>query len=447
MQDVENRIREAVNAVRMVDTHEHLFSEEERTRAAVDFGYLFPHYASSDLVSAGMKPAFLESVRSSAWPVMAERISRIGWIRKLPPLAPPPSPALSLRQRWEGFAPHWQNIRNTGYGLCLRIAVRDIFGVPDLNAGTFEKLSDAIAASARPGWYRHVLKDKAGIEISIQDDYRTDVDRAFFAPAVRLEHFACAGSRGEIRLLEADTDTSIHALEDLVAAMKKALDRYIAEGAACVKIGIAYRRSLEFRKTSRSEADTVFTRIFRHLGEGLSWEEARPLQDFMFHEIVRAAAERGIPIQIHTGLQEGNGNILANSNPLLLTNLFLEYPNARFDVFHGGYPFMGELLSLAKNFPGVHPDLAWLYIISPTAAENFLHQALEMVPVNKILAFGGDFIIPEGAYGHAVMARQVVSRVLAAKVRDGYFSEEDAVETARMILRGNAAKLFGLKLV
>jgi hypothetical protein len=69
----------------------------------------------------------------------------------------------------------------------------------------------------------------------------------------------------------------------------------------------------------------VFSRLFGGLGEGPSWEEARPLQDYMFHEMVRSAAERGLPIQIHTGLQEGNGNILGNSNPLLLTNLFLEY--------------------------------------------------------------------------------------------------------------------------
>lgn len=446
MSELSKSIQAAVDEIRIVDTHEHLYSEEERNRAARDFGYLFPHYASSDLVSSGMPPAVLESVRSSAWPVMAERISRIGWIRKLPPLAPPPTPEPSLGERWSGFAPYWDNIRHTGYGVCLRIAVRDLFGIPDISAQTCKALSDAIEASARPGWYRHVLKDKARIEVSIQDDYRTDVDREFFAPVVRLEHFACVGSRGELRLLEADTGTSIHSLGDLVKAMNAALDRYRAEGAVGIKIGIAYRRTLRFQRTPPSDAERVFSRIFAHLGEGPSWEEARPLQDFMFHQIVRAACDRGLPVQIHTGLQEGNGNILANSNPLLLTDLFLEYPRARFDLFHGGYPFMGELLTLAKNFPGVYPDLAWLYIVSPAAAENFLHQAIEMVPSNKILAFGGDFIIPEGTYGHSVMARQAIGRVLTRKVEENYLTEEDAGIMARRILRENPAALFGLKL-
>ena len=62
--------------------------------------------------------------------------------------------------------------------------------------GVLAALSEAIAASRRVGWYRHVLKEKAGIALSLQDDYRTAVDRGLFAPMVRLEHFACATTRG-----------------------------------------------------------------------------------------------------------------------------------------------------------------------------------------------------------------------------------------------------------
>jgi predicted TIM-barrel fold metal-dependent hydrolase len=166
----------------------------------------------------------------------------------------------------------------------------------------------------------------------------------------------------------------------------------------------------------------------------------------MFHQIIQAAVERDMPIQIHTGLQEGNENLLANSNPLLLANLCLEYREAKFDLFHGGYPYLGEALALAKNFPNVYLDLCWLHIISPTAGRRMLHEAIETVPANKIFAFGGDFIIPEGAYGHCVLARQVTSRVLTEKVEEGYLTEEEALGLASCILRDNPAALFGLKL-
>ncbi|MBP1776136.1 MAG: amidohydrolase, partial [candidate division NC10 bacterium] len=280
----------------------------------------------------------------------------------------------------------------------------------------------------------------------LQDDYRTAVDRALFAPMVRLEHFACATTRGDLRNIEADTERAVHSLNDLVGAMRAALDRYLLEGAVGIKIGIAYRRGLRFEKVTHGDAERVFARLFGHLGEGPSWEEARPLQDYMFHRIIQAAVERDVPIQIHTGLQEGNGNVLENSNPLHLTNLCLEYGRAKFDLFHGGYPFTGELLALAKNFPNVYLDLCWLYIISPSASARMLHEAIETVPSNKIFAFGGDFIVPEGAYGHSVMARRVVSRVLTEKVEDGYLTEEEAATLAQRILRENPATLYRLKL-
>ena len=445
MSELAARMQEAVNGIALVDTHEHLLAEEERHRAAHDFGYLFPHYASSDLISAGMPAGLLESVRATARPVLVERMARIGWIRKPPPFAAPTKLDSSLDERWTALEPYWGRIKHTGYGTCLRIAIRDLFGVSDLNGQTYVQLSDAIRNSRRSGWYRQVLKEKARIAVSILDDYRTAVDRELFAPVVRLEHFACASTRGDLRNIEADTGRAVHTLDDLVEAMHAALDRDRQEGAVGIKIGIAYRRTIRFEKVPRGDAERVFAKLFGHLGEGPSWEEARPLQDYMFHRIIQAAVERDMPIQIHTGLQEGNENLLANSNPLLLANLCLEYREAKFDLFHGGYPYLGEALALAKNFPNVYLDLCWLHIISPTAGRRMLHEAIETVPANKIFAFGGDFIIPEGAYGHSVLARQAVSRVLTEKVEEGYLTEEEALGLASCILRDNPAALFGLK--
>ena len=283
------------------------------------------------------------------------------------------------------FAPFWERTRTTGYGQCLRIAIRDLFDVADLNAATHAKLSAAIAASRRTGWYRHVLKDKARIDIGVLDDYRTDVDRELFVPVIRLDHFACPTCRADLAAIEADTGRSVHGVDDLVQAMQASLERGIAEGAVGIKIGIAYRRSIRFERTPRVDAERVFDALFAHLGEGPSWQESRPLQDYLFHQIVRAAVERDLPIQIHTGLLEGNGNLLENSNPLHLAGLCLEYRKARIDLFHGGYPYLGEALALAKTFPGVHLDLCWLHIVSPSASARVLHEAIETVPCQQDL--------------------------------------------------------------
>ena len=82
-------------------------------------------------------------------------------------------------------------------------------------------------------------------------------------------------------------------------------------------------------------------------------------------QIIRQAIEYRRPIQIHTGLQEGTGNVVTNSRPTHLINLFIRYPDARFDLFHAGYPYHHELAALAKNFANVYADLCWVPIISP----------------------------------------------------------------------------------
>lgn len=84
--------------------------------------------------------------------------------------------------------------------------------------------------------------------------------------------------------------------------------------------------------------------------------------------------------------------------PLHLVNLLLEYREARFDLFHAGYPYQGEVAALGKNFPNVYVDLCWLHVISPWVARQTLHEWIETVPANKILGFGGDYLFVEGGF-------------------------------------------------
>jgi len=125
-----------------------------------------------------------------------------------------------------------------------------------------------------------------------------------------------------------------------------------------------------------------------------------------------------------------------------LVNLFIQYPQAKFDIFHTSYPCTGELTALAKNFPNVYADLCWMYIVSPYAARRTLSESIETLPSNKIFGFGGDYLIVEGAYAHAKMARDNVARVLAEKVGEGYFSPSGAAAFARKILRDNPLEVF-----
>ena len=149
------------------------------------------------------------------------------------------------------------------------------------------------------------------------------------------------------------------------------------------------------------------------------------------HHVLRLADRRGLVLQVHTGLQEGNGNYIAHSDPSHLTNLFMEYSNVRFDCFHIGYPYQQVLAALAKNFRNVFVDFAWVHIISPTAAIHALVEYLDSVPANKISGFGGDYILVDGVYGHQYIARDNIARALAIKIEQGAFDVDQAKEVAR----------------
>ncbi len=444
MANIKESISSEIGKIRVVDTHEHIMAESERNEYALDFSYLFALYNSSDLVSAGMPPGLMEAARLPIHRFRVAWVQRMRFPRYYTPL--PAREDMSLEERWQAIEPYWEAIRNTAYAKQTLIAAREIFGVEDLNRDTYVQLSQAIADSRRPGWYRHVMKEKAGIDVSVVDINTTDVDRELFAPSVRLDPFIQAVSRVELRGLEEETNMAIHSLDDLVYAMHTTLKRYTDNGAVALKSWLAYRRMLRYDKVTRHDAEVVFNQIASHLGEGPSWAEAKPLQDYMMHQAIRAAIDAGLPIQIHTGIQEGNENIVTNSNPAHLINLFIEYREARFDLFHGGYPYVHEWATLAKNFANVYPDLSWVHIISPEIGRRLLHELIETVPGNKILAFGGDSITVERAYGHCRMARDVVSRALTEKVEDGYMTEDEAVALGRNMLRNNPSRLYRLSI-
>jgi predicted TIM-barrel fold metal-dependent hydrolase len=115
-----------------------------------------------------------------------------------------------------------------------------------------------------------------------------------------------------------------------------------------------------------------------------------------------------------------------------------------FDIFHIGYPFQNILTVLAKNFPNVYIDMCWAHIVSPNASVQALVEWVDTVPLNKISAFGGDYLFVDGVYGHQVLAREDVAKALSLKVEEGLFDLGEACRIARLLLYENPKRIFRL---
>ena len=421
------QIKATVDSIRLIDTHEHLVTEQLWLAQEVDLFYWFQQpwmlqYAAAELVSAGMPEEDLEFIGD---------------------------PGRSLEERWARMAPYWPGAKYTGFGQALRIAARDIYGVPDIDESTWRELSRRITESKKPGFFNRILEEMAGIDLMILDQIVL-VD-SFLAEGppprtVRVKRFDdtfISFDRETLDSLSTDYGSPIKSLDDLLAALDKAFEDILAQGYFVgLKSALAYDRIIYYEETPRAEAERVFSKLLKR---DLAFEERKPLEDFMMHQVIQRAGKHDLPLQIHTGLQTGPGNIITNSKPTHLINLFQKYPGTKFVIFHGSFPYMGEMAVLAKNYRNVYLDMCWLPIISPTASRLWLHQWLETVPVNKIMAFGGDYQFPEGVYGHSLIARQVVAETLAEKVEAGYLNLSEAKEIARLLLRDNAIALFRLE--
>jgi len=414
----ELRIENYVNKIKLIDTHEHLITEEERIQKAdqLDFTYLFSHYANEDLISASNMRGIMNIVFSNDFP---------------------------LEERWELFYPFFKEMRNTAYARAVLLAAKDLYGVKDLNEDSYVSLSEQIRENSKPGLYEWILKEKSGIELSIVDGGHRRYDTLFYRHVERFDQFIQVSSKTEIIQLGSEYDIHVNSLDDYISALRLAFEAGVDYNMVAVKSGLAYQRILKYNNTSRERASNIFSALFRE--EALTADEIKALQDFMMHRVLDLANEFDLPVQIHTGLQAGNGNDITNSNPTHLINLFMEYPEVNFCLFHSSYPYGGELSVLAKNFPNVFIDMCWTPVISPAYSIRYLDEWLETVPANKIMLFGGDYSVVELVYAHSVFARRVLTRVLCDKVRSGYFSEEEALDIAEKLLRKNALEIFKLR--
>jgi uncharacterized protein len=416
----ELHFNEYIDSLKVIDSHEHLFNPDMlKGSMLLDFSMLLLQNSFDDLVSAGMPKTTTELLFDT-----------------------PSSPG----EKWKIIEPYWNKSFNTNYNRILLLAVKKLYAVNGLNEFTVDTLSSKMRRKYNGDWFNHVLKDLCKIDYIIQDDSNVGDKKEYFRYTEKFSSWLNLRTKYQIDSLAVSQIEPIYSLEDLVNSMSQAFDTAVKRGIVAVKIDVAYKRSLSFSKVSGD----VAKKVFRTLVNGnedfeLSVKDAKPLQDYLLYKLLDMAKKQNLPVAFHTGLQAGNGNMLENSDPELLINLFTDYPDINFVLFHGSYPYGGTLSAIVKNFQNVYIDMNWSYAISSSYTERYLNEWLETVPVSKIMAFGGDQRCVENTYGQLILAKRIISDVLINKIRKGYISESEAKTIARMILHDNAMNFYHLR--
>lgn len=429
MESYLQQLYDAFDRIPIIDTHSHLAMKESLYDHQQDFlQNLVSQYIQDDLRSAGMS--------DSEYRVLMD-------------------PANDLNARFDLFDRYHKRTINTGYARMIRETLRIHYGVDRITADNIAALTRQYEERmASPGFYQQILRDQCHIVMAISDHSHCDefgIDFQFdpeqFAPVMRMDHLIRPRDTADLARVERECGFPINSFDDMVDAVKVVLDRAVKNGAVGLKSGLAYERSLFYDFPDYQEARRGFegirkSRISLYEDIQFPFETNKAFQDFIMHEILREANKRGMVFQFHTGIQVGQGNNQHWHDPMLLNNLFLEYRNIRFDIFHAGYPHFYELGALAKQFPNVYADLCWAHIINPHDMRTALRSWLDSVPVCKILGFGDDVHGIEAVSGHLQVARDNICRALSDEISEGLRTFDECVFILQRILHDNAAELF-----
>ncbi len=440
-------------SVGIVDAHEHTLGRHQRQEINPDlFDWIQESYYYATLLASGMSEA-----DSSAQ-------------------GPDDGP-----RRWQVLRPHLRRTCTSAYAHVIDLATHNLFDFrfDSLDDNNWPELSRRFQeANQRESWFEEVLGRRIGVKVGLLDWYigatfrggvrhpggwydyllrvrLADVDDAvlyptvicqidtpFFRPVFRIDtlfYGYLRGGRREIRQEFGVDADQVETLDDYLRVVDRCFENIVARGGVGLKSSISAARSLEFPKTDRAAAEKVFAMK----PPKLTPREARDFENYVMHVIVQKSIEYHLPFQIHTGTSFAGYSRDDNGRADHLFSLIAAYPEAQFDLFHGGFPYPGESARLAGRFPNVYLNFAWFTWLAPTEARHALSSWIEMVPMHKFL-WGGDSAYVEESYGAFLLSRHIVADALYDKIQEGWLDEATALEFARGMFHDNAMSIFDL---
>jgi predicted TIM-barrel fold metal-dependent hydrolase len=226
--------------------------------------------------------------------------------------------------------------------------------------------------------------------------------------------------------------------------VRPTLERHKQAGAVAEKFEMAYLRSLAIGNPAKADAEKFYA-----TGNG----DYKALQDYIFHFIATECGRLGMAVHFHTGAGGGGYFDVSGSNPMLLEPLFNDpvLRKTNFVMLHGGWPFSRQLTALLTK-PNVYADFSALtFVNSPHEVSEVLRAWLDYVPEKVLFATDAYPFAPpdmgweEAGYVANSVGREALTLALTDMIRENDITRDRALELARMALRDNARKLYGLK--
>lgn len=359
------------------------------------------------------------------------------------------------RQRVRAILDHLGRLDNTvQYSWFLEIA-RTFLGFKGdrVGASDCDALWDAaVGTFQRPGWEEEVLR-RSNVEMIFLtndfDDPLEDFDTRRYVPCLRTDDLVFHLAKPKVRRrLEQASNTSVTNATTLRQAIGRLFEHFTAKGARACAISLP--PSFAPAACSLPQADRALAAVLTQCDPDSAHKDA--VAQFVFWTLGEFCAEFKLPFDLMIGVNRAvyragvyQGQDLYDSRVSLIQyqELFNAFPQVTFPISVLASVTNQELVSYAWIFPNVVTNGHWWYSNTPTYIEHDAAARLEAVPQTKQIAYYSDaykleFVLPKFA-----MYKRILAKILAERfVIDRGWSETQALELGRRVLRGNAEQIF-----
>ena len=144
------QLQDFINNALVIDTHEHLHTEHQWVEQGPQdvLQDLFANYTKADLISGGASPKAARRLDDGHDP--------------------------DIKNRWNGIAQAWDNIRHTGYGQAVQVLAQNVYGSAEITPDALHAAQPVLESLRCNGQRLHLLHDVAKIDhVQIDDKMRT----------------------------------------------------------------------------------------------------------------------------------------------------------------------------------------------------------------------------------------------------------------------------------
>ena len=360
---------------------------------------------------------------------------------------------------------------------------QEFFGFQDerITKENWESLYDAAAKKmAEPDWEDQCLQQSKLEAVFLTNDFDdplTGFDTNRYVPCLRTDDLVFKLDQPEVReRLAKATGIEVGDQKSLKAAIRKLFEHFTANGARACAISLPpWFEPIDF-----TDDDTYIDDSLRLVLAGEIPQELLDIEDqldeeygvdfdsyrdqllesrrdefvapYVFYCLAECCAEFGLPFDLMIGVNRQvypagvfQGQDLFDKRVSLIqyAPIFNAFPGVTFPISVLGSTSNQELVSYSWIFPNVVTNGHWWYSNIPTYIEVDTRSRLEAVPRSKQVGYYSDMYKLEFALPKFRMYRRVLAKVLAQDfvIARGW-SEEQALEFGRQVLRGNVETIF-----